>query len=129
MEMQSMTLNVYAAPGSNFQQVGGDCPEGWLLMEGPRPEGEDASLYTATPEGTWIISEATQDRLARDREVAWVEAEMAVIADQLVKLEDEDPSALPGTSRQWRDYRIALRSWNDTNAVYPNYLFRPERPS
>lgn len=61
-------------------------------------------------------------------ELDWVALEMAVVADQLLKLEDEDPSALPGTARQWRDYRIALRAWNATNPIFPNRLFRPERP-
>ncbi|KPD33060.1 hypothetical protein AN404_09675, partial [Pediococcus acidilactici] len=34
----------------------------------------------------------------------WVASEMAIIPDQLLMIEDEDPAALPGTERQWRDY-------------------------
>ncbi|TWC11432.1 hypothetical protein FBY06_14421 [Pseudomonas sp. SJZ085] len=124
-----MTLNVYAEVGSNFQQVGGDCPDGWIQMTGQRPDGEDTLLYTASDTGLWVISEATRQRIAAAREASWVEAEMVVIAEQLVMLEDEDPSARPGTSRQWRDYRIALRAWNEANPDFPDATKRPVQPT
>ena len=124
-----MNLNVYAEIGGNLQQVGGDCPGGWVEMVGPRPDGEDTLLYTATAAGEWVISEETLARLSAERETAWVETEMPLVAEQLVMLEDEDPAALPGTARQWRDYRIALRGWKDGAAGYPEIDRRPARPA
>lgn len=62
------------------------------------------------------------------REDAWRTEELAFIADQLIAMEDADPSALPGTDRQWRDYRIALRSWKDGAEHYPDMRYRPQRP-
>ncbi|SDU61497.1 hypothetical protein [Pseudomonas mediterranea] len=124
-----MTLSVYAEVGSNFQQVGGDCPDGWIQMISQRPDGEDTLLYTASDTGRWVISETTRQRIAAAREASWVEEEMVVIAEQLVMLEDEDPSALPGTSRQWRDYRIALRAWNEANTDFPDTTKRPVKPT
>lgn len=122
-------MNVYAEVGGNFQQVGGTCPDGWVEMSGQRPDDEDALLYTATQAGEWVISDETLTRIGAEREVAWVEAEMPVVAEQLIMLEDEDPAALPGTARQWRDYRIALRAWKDGTAGYPRTELRPARPS
>ncbi|AXF53000.1 MAG: hypothetical protein [Caudoviricetes sp.] len=61
-------------------------------------------------------------------EVKWVAQEMEVIKEQLLRLEDEDPSALPGTERQWRDYRIALRAWKPGAEGFPYQNKRPKRP-
>ncbi|MBV4531017.1 hypothetical protein HU719_006305 [Pseudomonas sp. SWRI107] len=122
-------MSVYAEVGGNFQQVGGTCPDGWVEMSGQRPDDEDALLYTATQAGEWVISDETLARIGSEREVAWVEEEMPVAAEQLIMLEDEDPAALPGTARQWRDYRIALRAWKDGAAGYPQAELRPVRPA
>lgn len=122
-------MSVYAEVGGNFQQVGGECPEGWVEMGGQRPDDEDALLYTATQAGEWVVSAETLARIGAEREAAWVEAEMSVVADQLIMLEDDDPAALPGTARQWRDYRIALRAWKDGAAGYPQVELRPARPA
>lgn len=62
-------------------------------------------------------------------EDAWRDAEMAVIAEQLLMLEDEDPLALPGTAAQWRAYRILVRAWKEGNVNFPNIESRPVRPS
>lgn len=43
-------MNVYAEVGQSLQQIGGTCPEGWVLMSGQRPE----SLMVATATGTWV---------------------------------------------------------------------------
>lgn len=42
--------NVYAQIGSSFQQVGGECPDGFITMSSQRP-GAD---YVAADGGTWI---------------------------------------------------------------------------
>jgi len=67
--------------------------------------------------------------LATQIEQQWVAAEMDVIAEQLLRLEDDDPSALPGTEREWRDHRIKLRAWKEGNPDFPDQAKRPNRPS
>lgn len=62
-------------------------------------------------------------------ETAWRNAEMLNIADQLLRLEDSDPTALPGTAAEWREYRIKVRAWVDGADGYPESGNRPERPS
>lgn len=62
-------------------------------------------------------------------EAAWRDDEMNLVADQLLRIEDEDPSALPGTGRQWRDYRIHLRAWVEGSQYYPDSAYRPARPN
>lgn len=58
----------------------------------------------------------------------WREQQMSAVADQLLMIEDDDPSAKPGTARQWRDYRIALRGWNEDNSDFPDETKRPKQP-
>ena len=43
--------NVYAQPGSSFQQIGGDCPAGWIEMQSQRPDNNSV----AVADGTWSI--------------------------------------------------------------------------
>ena len=123
-----MTLCVYAEIGSNFQQVGGDCPNGWIQMNGQRPDDEKTLLYTASEKGEWVISDRTLLEIQMKREADWASSEMVVVAEQLVMLEDSDPAALAGTDRQWRDYRIALRAWKEGHPDFPDEAKRPKRP-
>lgn len=60
---------------------------------------------------------------------AWQEEEMRLIAEQLTSIEDGDPSALPGTEREWRDYRIQVRAWKEGAEGFPDEEKRPVRPS
>jgi hypothetical protein len=66
-----MTLCVYAEIGSNFQQVGGDCPNGWIQMNGQRPDDKDTLLYTASEKGEWVISDRTLLEIRMKREADW----------------------------------------------------------
>lgn len=68
-----------------------------------------------------------RDKVAE--EAAWRDDEMLVVADQLLRIEDGDPTALPGTDRQWRDYRIRLRAWGPESYGFPNPAHRPIRPA
>lgn len=61
-------------------------------------------------------------------ETEWIRDEMQVVADQLLRIEDGDPSALLGTEKQWRDYRIALRAWKEGAEGFPEIGARPQRP-
>jgi len=61
-------------------------------------------------------------------EDAWRVAEVAFIADQLLAIEDGDPTALPGTDTQWRAYRTKVRAWKEGALNFPDAAFRPQRP-
>jgi hypothetical protein len=56
-------------------------------------------------------------------EVRWAAQEQGFVAEQLLRIEDNDPTALPGTAEQWRSYRVALRAHTS-----PNTSDRPSRP-
>lgn len=42
-------MNIYGKIGSNIQQIGGDCPSGWVEMITERPDTKSV----ATQNGTW----------------------------------------------------------------------------
>ncbi|WP_257542554.1 hypothetical protein [Sphingobium sp. CFD-1] len=50
-------MTVYAEVGSSLQQIGGDCPDGWVVMKAERPSSE----HTAGMDGTWILSKPIVD--------------------------------------------------------------------
>jgi len=58
----------------------------------------------------------------------WRISELDMIADQLLALEDDDPTAMFVTERQWRDYRILVRAWKGRSAHFPDLAHRPVRP-
>ena len=122
-------LIVYAEVGENFQQIGGECPEGFIVMVGPRPEDERAADYIAMTDGTWAIDPMIAHNKAVTIETLWRDGELVFIADQLLRIEDADPTALPGTDRQWRNYRIAVRAWVEGAVGFPDSLNRPVRPA
>ena len=72
---------------------------------------------------------AYTNSLLAKAELHWQTSEMAVIADQLLAIEDGDPAALSGTEREWRDYRIQVRAWKEGAEGYPDSEHRPARPS
>lgn len=43
-------MQVFAQPGESLQQVGGECPDGWVTMDSHRPEPQ----YVAAADGAWI---------------------------------------------------------------------------
>lgn len=43
-------MNVYAKIGDSFQQIGGQCPPGWISMAGQRPAPE----FIAAETGEWV---------------------------------------------------------------------------
>ena len=130
-------LTVFAAAGSNFQQVGGECPEGWIVMNSQRPEGDQWADYTAQPDGSWAISEETLLAKLAAKEVVWRVAELLVIGRQLEAIEeaevadpgDEPVDLLPGTRKQWLKYRSLASNWIEGAVAYPYQASRPVRPS
>lgn len=87
------------------------------------------TLYDDVPQ--WAYEAAEARLLLMDKtttEIEWRSREMDFIANQLTAIEDEDPVALPGTTKQWRDYRIQVRAWFDGAESYPEPEYRPARP-
>lgn len=64
---------------------------------------------------------------ATQAEDAWRDAELLFIGEQLLMIEDDDPNALPGTSAQWRAYRVQVRAWKTGHVDFP-FGTRPSRP-
>ena len=61
-------MNVYAETGSSLQQVGGECPDDWVVMNEQRPSAD----HTALDDGTWFLDTTAITRAAfkASREVA-----------------------------------------------------------
>lgn len=54
---------IYAKPGESAQQFGGTCPDGWVQMQGERPEGD----YVASETGEWILKTASREDIEQLR--------------------------------------------------------------
>lgn len=65
---------------------------------------------------------------AAAREDTWRVAELLLAADQLLAIDDDDPNRAPGTEREWRDYRIAVRAWKEGADHFPDIVYRPVQP-
>lgn len=100
-----------------------DVPSNWLeVPSGP----EYADQIWSFEFNQWGPSRMK----AMQREDAWRLDEMALIADQLLRIEDDDPTAFPGTAAQWRAYRVLVRGWVDgSDTLYPDDIKRPPRPA
>jgi hypothetical protein len=91
---------------------------------------EDETLYGDIPQ--WVYDRIETNRINAEltgAEDSWRISEMEFIADQLIAMEDDDPEALPGTERQWRDYRTLVRGWKEGHPDFPNAASRPVRPA
>lgn len=130
-------LIVFAEVGKNAQQIDGDCPEGWIVMDAQRPEGDQWADYTAQVGGIWAISEETLLAKIAAQESVWRNTELLVIARQLEAIEedevadpgDEPVDLLPGTRKQWLKYRSLASNWGEGSVGYPYQVNRPVRPS
>lgn len=54
---------VFAEVGSSLQQVGGSCPNGWIVMQGERPTSE----HVAQEDGAWALPEPDYPAIIADR--------------------------------------------------------------
>lgn len=52
-DQEQQQVPVFAMQGESFQQVGGNCPEGWIVMQGQRP----SIGHIAQADGTWVAEE------------------------------------------------------------------------
>ena len=85
--------------------------------------------FTLLDSGDSIKAETEAARLAPliAAESEWVEQERQFVAEQLEAIEDGEE--VPGTEREWRDYRILVRAWKAGADGYPDSSLRPARPS
>lgn len=60
-------------------------------------------------------------------ERSWRDSELKVADVELLKAEDADPASV-GTPTQWRQYRVDLRNWPQSQA-FPDSTLRPVRPA
>lgn len=60
-------------------------------------------------------------------ETLWVDSERKYVGEQLEAIEDGED--IPGTEREWRDYRIQVRAWKEGAEGFPETERRPVRPS
>jgi hypothetical protein len=130
-------LIVFAEVGKNAQQVAGECPEGWIVMDSQRPINDDSADYTAQSDGAWAISEETRLAKLAAQESIWRAGELIVIGRQLEAIEeaevadpgDEPVDLLPGTRKQWLKHRGLVSNWVEGATGYPQEASRPVRPS
>jgi hypothetical protein len=95
-------MNVYARLGSAFQQVGGDCPPGWIVMTSQRPDGE----FVASEDGEWVKAPLPVPKLVsrfQGREAMWQtphgETTLFEAAETAIRL----PDTLPTYKRAWAE--------------------------
>lgn len=97
-----------------------------LCLEDQHPEYADQRwLFPGWSNSQWRLKTA---------EAAWQEAEILVIGNQLMAIEEAEAGSteakpLPGTRAQWLIYRTKVRAWNDANADFLDVAKRPVRPS
>ena len=76
---------VYGRPGTSEQQIDGDCPEGWIVMQGPRPDAEDGKNYAAQADGTWAIPVPTPEELAEEEKARAMTESASILAESLYR--------------------------------------------
>lgn len=123
-----MKTYTFAEVGSNFQQVGGDCPDGWIIMNSKRPDVVDSNDFTAQPDGTWSITQETINSKLIINEGVWRDEQMP-IAQQNVTALEYGAEYIPGTVLQWKKYWLALRKWTADNPDFPDSTKRPVAPT
>jgi hypothetical protein len=80
-------MTVYAEVGASLQQIGGDCPVGWVAMQGERPTPE----HVAQADGSWSLPEPDYPAVIADRRY---EAEVGGITLNGVHIDTDDRSKL-----------------------------------
>ena len=80
-------IPVYAEVGSSLQQIGGTCPDGWIVMQGERPMPK----YVAQADGSWSLPEPDYPAVIAYRR--W-QAEVGGITLNGVHIDTDDRSKL-----------------------------------
>lgn len=120
VDVNGVYQGAFGSPPDNLEFY--DVPASWIVVPYAPEYADQVWSFEHTQWGPSRMQ-------AMQREDAWRTAEMALIADQLLRIEDDDPTALPGTTTQWRAYRVLVRGWVDgSNPAYPDITKRPQRP-
>jgi hypothetical protein len=101
-------MMIYAAVGASLQQFGGDCPPGWVVMDGERP-GPD---YVAQADGSWLAV------VAVPQAVTMRQARIALSRAGILGLVETSLSAMPGQAGE--EARI---EWDYSSEVHRNKPF------
>lgn len=85
--------------------------------------------YEDLPNWAYEKFEAGQQEAQKvQSENSWRIREVAFVTDQLIGIEDADPTALPGSEAEWRAYRTKVRAWKEGADGFPDSAQRPARP-
>ena len=129
---QGGPVKYFVDEGGAYQGGFGSPPDNWDFYDVPANwiEVPDAPEYADQVWSFELMQWGPSRMKAMQREDSWRLAEMSFIADQLLRIEDDDPTALPGTAAHWRAYRILVRAWVDgSDTLYPDDIKRPPRPA
>lgn len=102
-------------------------PAGCIDTDIPPLSVERTDQYVYWKDGNWWLgtyidpNAPTPEQLARE----WRNAELARADIELYKAQDGDKTV--GTIKSWRDYRVALRAWPQTEG-FPSMDTRPVAP-
>ena len=100
-------MSVYAEMGASLQQVGGECPDGWIVMQGERPSPE----HVAQADGAWIIPPTPVPEVVTMRQ-----ARQAMLNAGILGQVDSLIAAMPGEEGEsaridWEFARDVRRDW------------------
>jgi hypothetical protein len=101
--------SVYAEIDSSLQQIGGNCPSGWIVMQGERP-GLD---FVATADGAWQINPAAK---FATNNAAYTTATDALTADYPQREKDTWPTQNEQAAAWVADPDNASTPWIDRAA-------------
>jgi len=107
--------NIYAELGSSLQQIGGDRPDGWIVMQGERPTPE----HVAQADGAWAIPPAPIPQ-----SVSMRQARQAMLYAGILSQVDALIAAMPGEEGEsaridWNHARDVKRDWPLIGALGP----------
>ena len=71
-------MKVYSLAGHSMQQIGGAYPDGWVQMQGERPEGN----YVASETGEWVVRELTYAEALKELNTQFY-SDRAALSDDL----------------------------------------------
>jgi hypothetical protein len=95
-----------------------------LLVSGQRGSG-----FTVRDGVVVVVEPIEIDPPPESVELAWRDAEIEVVMDNLKAIMFDDPEALPGSESQWKAYGVALRRWEEGAEGFPLEEHRPSRPA
>jgi hypothetical protein len=108
-------MRVYAEVGFSLQQIGGNRPDGWIVMQGERPTPE----HVAQEDGSWAVPPAPVPESVTMRQ-----ARQAMLSAGILSQVDALIAAMPGEDGEsaridWNHARDVKRDWPLIGALGP----------